>query len=90
MTTYYVIYEDGSLGRIDTDGEGQPPLAKPGRFVDAATYGARSEELAAQHAQHVADLQAADEARTKADYDALIEAGIPEATARRLSGYQGE
>jgi hypothetical protein len=87
--TYYVIYDDGSIGRIVSSNGEQPPLSKPGRFVTEAEYQTRADELEAEHAEHIAEMQAADEARAREDYEALIAAGIPEATARRMSGYTG-
>jgi hypothetical protein len=40
-------------------------------------------------AERAEALQAEDEQRTLSDYQALVAAGIPKATARRLSGYEG-
>lgn len=88
-TTYYVLYEDGSTGEIAVTGEEEPPLAKPGRFVPEKEYRARLGEMKAERAAHVAGLLVADEDRTRTDFEALTAAGIPEGTARRLSGWDG-
>ncbi|MET9818353.1 hypothetical protein [Streptomyces sp. NPDC006355] len=86
----WVIYDDGSTGHMEIpEGDGDPALAKPGRLVTEAEYTARLEEIrAARAARHEAEETARLEA-ARADYDALIAGGFPEATARRLSGYQG-
>lgn len=89
VTTVYVVYDDGSIDKITYSGSDMPPLSKPGRVTDEAEYLARLAQLEAQNAAHVDDLQRAAQAQAKADYDALRAAGIPEATARRLSGYTG-
>lgn len=86
-TTYYVLYDDGSASLITSTTDEEPPLAKPGQFVDRATYETRAAELRELREDHAAALQAADQQRAQEDYDALLAAGIPEATARRLSGY---
>lgn len=89
VTTYYVLFEDGSASVMTTTTGEEPPLAKPGRFVDREEYENRQAEIRAAREAHIADLQAEDERRTREDYEALIASGIPEATARRLSGYTG-
>lgn len=89
-TTYYVLFEDGSASLMTSTTGEEPPLAKPGRFVDREEYETRKGEIRAAREAHVADLQAEDEQRTREDYEALIATGVPEATARRLSGYTGE
>lgn len=88
-TTFYVLFDDGSASlMMSTTGE-EPPLSKPGRFVDRDEYEARQDEIRTAREEHVAALQAEDERRTREDYEALIATGVPEATARRLSGYTG-
>lgn len=87
-TTHYVLYEDGSTGLIETSAT-DLELSKPGRLVSEAEYRARLDQLRAGSAARLAELLAGDEDRTKADFDALTGAGLPEATARRLSGYEG-
>lgn len=88
-TDYFVIYEDGTTGHVQVSGGQEPALDRPGTFVTEERYGERLLELRAQHAAHVAALEAADEARQEADYAALAELGVPKETARRMSGYTG-
>src|SRR3712207_4206290 len=88
-TTYYVLYDDGSASLITSTTGEAPPLAKPGTFIDQQAYETRAEELRQLREQHTAQLLAEEEQRTREDYEALRDNGIPEATARRLSGYTG-
>ncbi|MDX2643465.1 hypothetical protein PV341_07730 [Streptomyces sp. PA03-1a] len=87
--TYWILYEDGSAGRVQSTTGEEPVLTKPGRLVDEAEYNEVFEALRAANEAHLAQLQAEDEQRTREDYEALRAAGVPEATARRMSGYTG-
>lgn len=89
---HYVIYDDGSTGSFETDDleKGEPELHRPGRIVTEAVYKKQLAKLRKAHDELVAGLRAADEARLLEDYDALLAAGIPEATARRLSGHEDQ
>ncbi|WPR52861.1 hypothetical protein SJI45_19180 [Streptomyces sp. S399] len=88
--TYWVIYDDGSVGRIEiTNGQQEPALSKPGRLVSEVEYQERLDELRAEQERRRAERAAEDEARTRTDYLALRAAGVPEDTARRMSGYTG-
>ncbi|MDN3056836.1 hypothetical protein PH213_20240 [Streptomyces sp. SRF1] len=87
--TYWVIYDDGSTGLIDVTNGEAPILAKPGRLVTEEEYTARLAEIQAEQDRRREEQEAADLARTREDYLALIAAGVPEATARRMSGYTG-
>lgn len=86
-TVYYVIYDDGSLGRIEMWSDEEPQLSKPGRFVTEAEYQAALDEMRGNTAARVAALRDEDQARHEAEYEDLLAAGIPERTARRLSGF---
>ncbi|MFE0763673.1 hypothetical protein [Streptomyces smyrnaeus] len=87
---YYVIYDDGSLGRIEVWSDDPPRLSKPGRIVDEAEYQAALDEMRGNTVARVQTLRDEDYARQEAEYDDLRTAGIPERTARRLSGFTGE
>ncbi|WP_406321883.1 hypothetical protein [Streptomyces sp. NBC_00519] len=84
---YYVLYEDGAVGKIETDAGGEPLLAHPGRLVSESAYLARLSVVEEESAAFLAELETGDQARTLADYTALTALGLPEETARRLSGY---
>ncbi|MGJ3558833.1 hypothetical protein ACR6C2_07590 [Streptomyces sp. INA 01156] len=83
---YWVIYDDGSVGRLSTTGE-EPVLAKPGHLVTEEEYQERADELAAEREEHLARIAAEDKARTRAAYEAFLAAGFPEEVARQMSGY---
>ncbi|MDI9829675.1 hypothetical protein [Streptomyces sp. KAU_LT] len=90
LAEFFVLYEDGSVGRLQvTQGEQPPALARAGRFVSRQEYLARLDELNTATAEHVGRLLADDEERTRGDYLELRGAGIRDESARRMSGYQG-
>ncbi|MDH6189111.1 hypothetical protein M2168_002143 [Streptomyces sp. CZ24] len=89
-TVHYVLYDDGSLGRIEMWTDQEPTLSKPGRIVTEAEYRAALEDMRGNTAARVQTLRDEDYARQEAEYDDLLTAGIPERTARRLSGFAGE
>ncbi|MFE9319225.1 hypothetical protein ACFYNV_29700 [Streptomyces albidoflavus] len=86
---YWAIYDDGSTGRIVVTNGEEPVLGKPGRLVSEEEYAERLAELEAERERKRAERAAADEERTRTDYLALRAAGVPEDTARRMSGYTG-
>lgn len=90
VTVHWILYDDGTTGKIETTGPELGELAKPGREVTFTEYDERLTELRAVSDDYLAELQAADLARLKGDYDALIALGLPEDTARRMSGYNPE
>lgn len=89
--TFYVVYDDGSIELLTMTGTGtlEPVLDKPGRITSKAEYDQYKAVLDERHAIYLAELEGAEQAAMKTDYDALIASGVPEATARRLSGYTG-
>lgn len=87
--TYYVLYEDGALGRIETSEEA-PTLTRPGQLVSEEDYQQHLAQMTAARETYLAALVAAETARQREDYQALRVLLVPEATARRLTGYQGE
>lgn len=76
----------GSVAEIRETQPGATPLPHGAVEIDAEEYGADLTHMEEARARHVAELQAADRARQKADYAALSTLGLPEETARRLSG----
>ena len=94
--TYYVLYEDGSTGVLSVEsqvaasvGEG-PVLTKPGRVVTVDEYDAARGMLKAAHQTYVDSLVAADLGRNQSDYEALRRIGVPDDTARRVTGFTHE
>ncbi|NEA39275.1 NAD-glutamate dehydrogenase [Streptomyces sp. SID11385] len=90
--TFWALYEDGSAGRISvvTAEDAPPVLAKPGRVVTEEEHTAYVAELATRRDTHLAEERSRAQARCQEDYEALRAAGVPEATARRLSGHEGD
>jgi hypothetical protein len=89
MVDHYVVYEDGTAGHIRVNEGTEPTLARPGRFVSLEEYGERVAQLQDEAGAHVARLQAEDEARQRANFQALLAVGLPEANARDMSGFTG-
>ncbi|PSK58004.1 hypothetical protein B0E38_01849 [Streptomyces sp. 111WW2] len=85
----YVIYDDGTAGQMQVLAGTEPTLSRPGRFVSRDEYSDRLQELREGTAAHLAGLTAEDEARHRADYEALRAAGVAEVSARRMAGYTG-
>lgn len=88
--SFYAVYDDGSIGQLRVPaGAPEPVLSKPGRLVDEEEFQDALDAIKAEAAQQAAADDAARRALAKADYDALVAAGIPDASARRLSGHTG-
>ncbi|MFI9591239.1 hypothetical protein [Nonomuraea sp. NPDC052265] len=93
MITKYFRLGDGTLISRSLEVEGS--------YAMALTVPADAEEITAEQAEElragyaaqvkawVAEQNAKVDAVRRADYDALLTLGAPEATARRLSGHRG-
>ncbi|MCC9686849.1 hypothetical protein [Streptomyces sp. MNU103] len=89
--TQYFRTSDGVLASRTTSGavEEPPPLPEGATPLTEEEY---TDELAAVEAarqEHAEELVAEDTANTRTDYLALLDTGVPEASARRMSGYTG-
>ncbi|MCF3960600.1 hypothetical protein [Streptomyces fuscigenes] len=87
--TAWVQYEDGSLGSITVTGGQLPELARPGRLITQAEFETLNAAMSAAHTSRLQDMAEEETARQTREYQDLRKAGIPEETARRLSGYTG-
>lgn len=89
--TFFIIYDDGSIEQQDVEGvdSPEPTLSKPGRVAGQIEYEQYRLRLEEQNKIWIAETDARQQAVQKVDYDGLILAGIPDATARRLTGYTG-
>ncbi|MFI9418107.1 hypothetical protein [Streptomyces werraensis] len=83
----YVIYDDGTTGHLQASADRELTLSRPGRVVSRDEYSERLGQLRDGTAAHVAALEAADEARHRADFEALVGLGVPEESARRMAGF---
>ncbi|GAA2685500.1 hypothetical protein [Nonomuraea recticatena] len=88
VTRWWALPNGGVVEGVDAGGELQPPEGAV--EISREEYEQRLAVLKSEHAAYVDGLRAEDERRTREDFDALRAAGIPEATARRMSGYTGE
>lgn len=88
----YYSFPDGSVAErvVTTDDPGKViPVPDGATEITADEYAARLAQIQAANEQQQADTQAAEAAAKKAAYDELRAAGISDAVARTLSGYQG-
>lgn len=88
--TYFYRHDNGAFSSRTVDGVEdaiEPPAGAT--EISRDEYDAGVAGLEAANAQLAADVMAAEQALAREDYEALIAAGIPEATARRMSGYEG-
>lgn len=88
--TFYYRHEGGGYSTrtvVVEDGTEVPPPAGAVE-ISQSEYRDGVAAVESAHAEYVAGLEEADEVRARADYEALIAAGIPEETARRMSGYR--
>ncbi|MGP4091506.1 hypothetical protein [Streptomyces sp. KR55] len=85
--TQWAIFDDGSVGMWRYEGDTPPALPAPGRIVSQEEY-EEARAVITQAVQEDNDQQeAAEREQIRDDYDALLALGMPETTARRLSGY---
>ncbi|MGW0592749.1 hypothetical protein [Streptosporangium sp. NPDC002607] len=78
---------NGSVGEIRESAQQVTPLPGGAVEITAEEYEQNLAALQADKAEYVAELEAAEAGRAKNDFDALTAPGLPEASARRLSGY---
>jgi hypothetical protein len=91
MTDLYYRTAGGVLASRTATGDHPETPALP-EGATALTEGEYADALAdveAQRASYTQQLKQETETNQQADYEALRTAGIPEASARRLSGYTG-
>ncbi|MEU0059081.1 hypothetical protein [Streptomyces sp. NPDC006334] len=87
LVRYYQL-PNGGLGQMEwTGGEVAPDLPEGATELTAAQYAAAYALWEQARADRLAADAAARAQAAQADYDALIAAGIPDATAQRLSGH---
>jgi hypothetical protein len=87
--TLYVVFADGVLGRITTHEGLEPVLAEGVKVVPQPVWEALKAQMTEQHEARLAELEAAEEETRRQQYEDLRAVGIPESSARSLSGYAG-
>lgn len=88
-TTIYYQYEDGSVAHRVTTGGAKPATPEGATEISEEEYRAALAAIEDANRERAEERRAEEQARAKADYEALLAAGIPEETARRMSGYTG-
>lgn len=89
-TTRYYRTPTGVIGEIQESHAGSTPLPPGAEEITAEEHATALQEWQANKDASIREQRAADAARQQEDYEALRAAGLPEATARRLSGFQAE
>lgn len=89
MPILYYRADHGGVGRIETSDNVTPRLPAGAVEITAEEYEAGSEEMRAAHDAYVEGLRAGERAQAADDLRALLAAGIPESTARRLTSTVG-
>ncbi|MET9818351.1 hypothetical protein [Streptomyces sp. NPDC006355] len=87
--TGWVLYDDGSIGSISVTGGKLPVLGRPGRLITKEEYERLTAEMTAAHTARLEAAEAEAAARQAREYRDLTTAGVPDATARSLTGYTG-
>lgn len=88
--TRYFRTPSGTIGEVADSHEGAVGLPEGAVEVTGEEFQEARAAWAAGVAEHLAGLEAADAELAREAYEALRAAGIPERSARRLSGYDGE
>lgn len=88
-TTLYYRTAEGALVSRTVTGEGEPVVPDGATVLTPEEHAAELVDIEAQREAHAQELTDADAAAALEDYSALRAAGIPEVSARRLTGYTG-
>lgn len=89
--TFYYRYDSGALEELTVtvaDEDEQVPAPPGATEISREEYEQEFAALEAANEERAAEQRAQEEAAKKAAYEALIAAGIPEASAQQLSGYR--
>ncbi|WP_405557741.1 hypothetical protein OHV08_28170 [Streptomyces canus] len=89
QVTRYVRFLDGVLGRIVVGAGLDPELPDGAKYVTEEVYEELRSAMREQHETRVAVMLAAEKDARRQQYEDLVAAKIPEATARALSGHGG-
>ncbi|MET9462957.1 hypothetical protein ABZY05_49720 [Streptomyces canus] len=87
--TRFVLFPDGVLGRMVVGAGLDPELPEGAKFVTEEVYEELRAVMREQHDTRVAEMLAAEKDARRQQYEDLVAAKIPEATARALSGHGG-
>jgi hypothetical protein len=87
--TQYVVFADGTLGRITGSAHMTAELPEGVKPLTQEAYEELRAAMRERHEARVAEMLAVEKALRRQQYEDLIAAHIPEATARSLSGHGG-
>jgi hypothetical protein len=85
--SFYYLYPDGSVGARTVIGVDEVTHPDGVVLLSREEYDTRLAAIEAQREADAAEIRQREETERRTDYEALLAAGIPEATARRLSGH---
>jgi flagellar biosynthesis/type III secretory pathway protein FliH len=90
VTLYYRTADGALVSRtVSGDQVEGPELPEDATVLTEEEYTAARAEVEAARQAHAAQLAAEAEAAQREDYEALRALGVPEVSARRMSGYTG-
>ncbi|WP_405759418.1 hypothetical protein OG234_13090 [Streptomyces sp. NBC_01420] len=90
MNTMHVLYDTGAVAEVETTGDVEDyPLPAGAEVITAEEYAQRLADIQAAQQAAADEVAAQEEQQQSDDYAALLALGVPEATARRMSGYTG-
>lgn len=87
--TQYVVFADGTLGRITGNAHVAAELPDGVKALTPEAYEELRAKMRERHEARVAEMMAVEKDLRRQQYEDLIGAHIPEATARALSGHGG-
>ncbi|MGA5202826.1 hypothetical protein [Streptomyces variegatus] len=85
----YVLFPDGMLGQVTTTAGAEPVLTEGAKLVTQERYEELRAQMRERHEARLAEMEAVEAQLRREQYDDLRAAGVREATARSLSGYDG-
>ncbi|MEU8870423.1 hypothetical protein AB0D24_04520 [Streptomyces javensis] len=89
-TTIYYRYDNGSVAKRVVAGAGEDiPVPDGATVITEEEYTAALAAIEEANEAQRQEEEAQHQAQVRADYDALRALGVPEETARRLTGYTG-
>lgn len=87
-TTLYIRHASGAVSKVVTNQDRDSVHVPEGaRIISEKTYTKAHATITAANAEYVTALRLAEQERQAGDYEALRAAGIPDGTARRLTGH---
>jgi len=85
VETIYLRYESGKLA-VRSGSPERPDVPADAVEITQAEYDTELAAMQGRRDERLAGIRAAEQQAAQDDYDALVEAGVSEATARRVSG----